>query len=506
MPIIIDFLSNASAFLRGTKDVEEALDDVADSLDDVARDSKRTGDNLADGIEDAGRDITRSNERVEASFRGLADTAKKESKQAGDALGREVKDGTSRAKEGVDEFGREAQSTLKETGASFDGTVESGVDAIQEIGANALAGFGAAGVGIGLALAATIGIAISEGQKAADAINQAKERAGELANELGAVDGDLSRIDLGGKFREWGVEIADSREFFEIWQDSAKTNLDIAAEAARRAGGDFTTYFRAMSGLDADDAKKALADNAAAIEANQARIQKLRDDNPLASIFSAAVIADIDNQNGKIAENSKAIEAANAVTADAVATNERLTQATRQETEAAAAAQAAQDLRTQQISSLDAAYDDAAGSVEDYVNKETGIFDTAAYITAMQAREQALLDYQTTLETSSLSPQAKAFIDAQGVDAAATFLAGYASANPEQQAELNRIWTEGGSTASGAFTESLKNGIPGTIPGPTIVPGVDTSAYEAFKRRVQSGALDIAVSVGVAGRTGRAIQ
>jgi hypothetical protein len=144
--------------------------------------------------------------------------------------------------------------------------------------------------------------------------------------------------------------------------------------------------------------------------------------------------------------------------------------------EAAAAAQLAADagltayqLKADLIGQVNDAYDEAAGSVTDYINTETGVFDTAAYITAMQQREQALRDYQTTLASVDLSPEAIKFITSQGQEAAASFLQGYKNATPAQRAELNRIWTAAGQDDSAAYSDTLATAFEGaSVTGPEV--------------------------------------
>ena len=126
------------------------------------------------------------------------------------------------------------------------------------------------------------------------------------------------------------------------------------------------------------------------------------------------------------------------------------------------------------ISQIDSAYDEAAGSVSDFVDKESGVFDVTAYIASMQAREQALKDYQSTLAGSGLSSEARTFLNSQGEEAAAQLLAGYKAAGPDQKKELARIWSEAGETSSGEYTTELQKGIPKTVPGPSVTPKVLT--------------------------------
>ncbi|MBU4213836.1 MAG: hypothetical protein KJ792_04175, partial [Actinobacteria bacterium] len=62
MPIKISIIDDVGAFLKGAGRVETALDDVAGSLDDVAREAQRTGTKAADALGDAGKDMARTTE------------------------------------------------------------------------------------------------------------------------------------------------------------------------------------------------------------------------------------------------------------------------------------------------------------------------------------------------------------------------------------------------------------------------------------------------------------
>jgi hypothetical protein len=134
--------------------------------------------------------------------------------------------------------------------------------------------------------------------------------------------------------------------------------------------------------------------------------------------------------------------------------------------------------KAEMVNAVNESYDALAGSVEAYTNQETGLFDTGAYITAMQEREQALKDYQNTLTTSGMSPEAQEFLNSQGQEAAATMLKGYQAAGPEAKAELDRIWKEASKTASGSVKTNL-DGVVDTKRTAKIEATADTATAEA---------------------------
>lgn len=470
--LTLDIGANTREVVRGAKDTAEALEDVSDSLDDLAKDADKAGDKLGDSIEDGAKDAEKSVDRLERSFRELATAGRKSGGDAGEGIKRGVKGGADDGKKAIGEMGDEALQEAREMGASF-GSVEDALDSVQSVISNMFSGFGPAGIVAGVAAAAGIGVLMAQATTAAEAINTAKEKTGELALAIVDAGGDIKKVDIGSMMRDWGVEIVDNKEAWEFWQEGAVSNLDRARKVAKETGVDFKTMFRAMSGQDPKAAIEALDGIDRQIERNADRLAKMRAEDPLSSIFGAGAIADIDNSNQALRENKKQIELLSGSREDAVKDAKALEDATRSETAALEASTAAEDAKAARIATIDSAYDDAAAATDDYINAESGLFDTGAYITAMQAKEQALKDYQETLATSPLTPAAKAFLDSQGAESAATFLAGYKAATPAQQAELRRIWDEAGKTSSGAYTTSLKNGIPATLPGPTVKVTVD---------------------------------
>lgn len=193
MPIKIPFIAEVRNFLKGTGDVESALDDVGSSLDDMTRDAQRAGDragdsleDISDGADDAARNLDRAGETAESSLEGISDDARdagrdlerrlsdaaedagreaedmgreftdaldkvsKKSRHAGDSLSDNVTRGTRRSGEAIGEFKSEATQNIAETASSFSGEWEDAAGLVQgTLGglASAIPG------GIGLALA-----------------------------------------------------------------------------------------------------------------------------------------------------------------------------------------------------------------------------------------------------------------------------------------------------------------------------------------------------------------
>jgi len=136
------------------------------------------------------------------------------------------------------------------------------------------------------------------------------------------------------------------------------------------------------------------------------------------------------------------------------------------------------EAKAARIKTVNAAYDETAGAVDKYLDKEKN-FDPKKYLANMHAREKALAGYQDALATVNLSPEAKEFIDSQGLDAASAFLTGYKKASPRQKEELNRIWTEAGKDNSGEYLSAAQKAIDAkTVRAPEIaIPRLDVTKF-----------------------------
>lgn len=197
MAIQLDIAANTRDFQRGVQDVDKALDKVADSLDDVAKDGDK------------------ATEKLERSFKDLADSAK----DSGRDIGRGMDDGFDKAKDGAEEFKDEANSTAREAAASFDGSAESIGEALQEVAANAFAGFGPVGAAAGLAAAAGIGLAAAGFETVQEAEEESKQAAADWAEAY--IDAG-SRILDATQVVEKARDIITDPEQYKEAQDNAR--------------------------------------------------------------------------------------------------------------------------------------------------------------------------------------------------------------------------------------------------------------------------------------------
>jgi hypothetical protein len=451
--LTLDIAANSGDFIRATKDVDKALDGVADSLDDAARDGEQ------------------ATERVEDSFRELARAAERETKRAADDMSRNIDRGAAHASESMSEVKSEALANASETFSSFEGDAQSFADGIQGALGGLIVGLSgnlpaAAAVAAGALGVGLISAALGQSEEQAEALRQ---KVSELTAEF---------IEAGPGGRRSADQFVEALRELATESDRGRANLVDMKIAAEDLGVPLDDIARAY--LEGGEPLDQLIEKTEALlkaeERRTARPGGRRAENDL----QEASINNLEDELRLYREQAQAIEAAQDAQLLYLETGVSEFEA-----------------KVSLIETVDQAYDDAAGSTDDFVNAETGLFDTDAYITAMQQREQALRDYQTTLTSSDLSTEAKAFLNEQGAEAAALMLAGYASAEPAQRAELNRIWSEAGKSNSGTYVDTLTKEVTGAqIGAPTVAfdPVTDAQNYlAAVQRELRRNPLSVTV-------------
>lgn len=236
MAINVDLVADASKAIKEAGNLGEALDDVADNLEDVGRAGKTIDDKVTD------------------AFRGMA----AEAKESGKKIGSSVKDGTDKAGEGLDELKNESAGTAREAAASF-ASIEDAAGALQEVAANAFVGFGPAGMAAGVVAAAGIGLAISALTDHADKVNENKEKMLGLAQTIRDNGGALREGDYIAAMEDYGYAIQDTKEWFEILQKDAVSGFDKIRDIADKTALSTQDVFKGGFG-DADQARETLKD------------------------------------------------------------------------------------------------------------------------------------------------------------------------------------------------------------------------------------------------------
>ena len=407
--IVINFLSDVRDFLRGTGDVEEALDDVVDSLEDVSKEGDQAAEKLADSFKDNMKEVSRA------------------AREAGDGIGSDLNRGTKRAKEGLGELKDEANSTAKESAASFDGSAESIVDSFQEIAANAFAGFGPAGAIAGLAAAAGIGVASAAILDAEEKAKAAKDRVGELGLAIIESGADVAGVNA----------FKDALEGIITNADDAAVKVDDLRKLTKKYGDQVPSVaeFATAYAGNADAIESVTEQLEAAIKAEEDKTFKTKAGADASRDKQEAYQGEIDKLQGIQEEAELAAQI---------------------EEEWLAAGGAEAQAKADAIGTINAAYDDVVGSILDYKDEETGLLDTQAFIDAIKARQDQLKQYQTDLASMGLTTEQKAALDDMGIEAASAYLEGIKSGTPEQSAFLKKSLTEAAKDSSGVAKKEIE--------------------------------------------------
>ncbi len=427
-PFKIDLVGDARGFLRAGRDVADQLEQVADSLDQVATESKAGADTL------------------ETKFTDAYKTVRTESSKTGKAIGDDIHDGTRKAAEGVDDFKGEAKSSAKEAAASFSGEFSDVGDLIQEVLANAFEGFGPAGLAAGAAAAAGIGLLIKGLQDAADAAAATKQATIDLAGELADVKGNPAALDWAAKLRTQLSEIVDTKEWWEFWQDQPKTRLEQWSKAAKQYGLSIADMARSSTGdmgalervtRQLDEQINRLNATYVQTAGGGAEWQAAQPD--LAAL--TALRDELTRQAGSVAAASDMYRTM----------QEAIGGVTTTTTETLPAASTATSDYTRAVQT---ALDGAGQSWEDYITK--GKVNLAEYNKAIESERAAIVKYESNLRTASqaLSGEALAYIQALG-PAAAPLLQAYIDAPLAQKQRTAANWAVLGRTAKDSFIADL---------------------------------------------------
>lgn len=430
--IVINFLSDVRDFLRGTENVEDALDDVADSLEGVAKDGDKAAEKLSDSFRDNIKEVSRA------------------AREAGDGIGSDLNKGFKKAGEGAEALSENSKSNAKEVAASFDGSIESIADGFQGLAAEAFEGFGPAGLAAGALVAAGIGLATAEIQRNEEAAKLAKERTIELGRafiESGAGVAGLESFNEQLKLIISNADDAPKKleEIQKLAKDFPDLADDISTMAVAFAGNEDATKAMIKQLDEAAKAERAYADNVAEGDTyHESRAQTL------------------EKEKAKLEQVQKATE-----------------DAARIEQEWLASGGAESQAKADAIGVINAAYDEAVYAVDNFKNAETGIYDLDAYAQSIRDREQLLIDYQTSLAESGLTTDQKAALNEMGVEQANAILKGLK--DPGVSDETKKTIKNGLKTASQEGSGVAKKEIEDAFKKPVsaqVKVDADTSAAQ----------------------------
>lgn len=464
--ISLDFAADVSGFLRGAGDVERAMEDVGDSLDGLQEESGDAARALQDDLDKIAKEADDTADKTERSFRDAFDAVKRES----DDAGRKTRESFDEAGRGAEDFKDEAASSAREGAASFSGEFEDVADYVQETLANALSGFGPVGAAAGLAAAAGLGILISTLQNSAEAAEESKQRVIDLADQIREVDGDLSRLDLDQIFLDWSSEISDTKQWFELWQDAPKTNIEQLATAADELGLSLGYLRAALADVDGPEA---------------ARVTELLDERLGTGLGTVIGSTDettqaLQNLRTEIAEGNldldKAVELYG-LQAEALDENAARLDYVRETTET-------------YNDSVQGALESAGEAWEQYV--DNGVIDLDAYAQAMEDQIASVGRYEENMVSASerLTTEALGYLQSLGYEAA-PLLQAFVDAPLAEQERLAGIWDQLGQSAVDGFSEGAAGLSDAAANAATTAS--ETAPPVVFKTAVDEGSLQAAL-------------
>lgn len=228
--IEVGIASETKAFKQGVETgIISPLEDALSTLDDLG---KAKG---PQALEKALKDVQAETERLKKETARTADDIDKQYRQSYKKVGDNAKDAFKRAERGAEDFKSEASQSMRETAASIS-SVEDGLDAVQEIAANAFSGFGPAGVAAGLVAATGIGF-ISE------ALGNASEAADETKARIRSMYEDAA-----SEGRSFLDEAQINAEALSIIYDEDQSRYNTAMKDSRELGLPWQELVRAMAG------------------------------------------------------------------------------------------------------------------------------------------------------------------------------------------------------------------------------------------------------------------
>jgi hypothetical protein len=457
---------------------QRSLDDLADQgrkLDELGRDADQASRKLdglgkdakgsAGDVEKLGHDVKATAGKVDSAFDQIAKASKSAS--------RDVDHEMDKAGKGVDDFKDEANSSAKEAAASFTGSFDDVASTVQEIAANAFAGFGPLGAAAGLAAAAGIGFLVTS-------ITEAKERVKELAAGLtdlrisGEFDDQAARIRaVLDQLKDDGdlVRFKDAADSAGIsWNEYVRALANGGPEADRvlaklqpliDAGGGFNVMFTKAGGGANDltnrlkDQQAALGDSQTATEAYQGALEGLD-----AADDAAASVTGLSDALEGFTDSAGVYQ-------DTLAAKEEAERKT---------AQATAD-----------ATKDQKDSWEDYAKDVDVSVDE--YLAALEKQVKAQEDWAsnlTKLAKRGVSDGVLAELEKMGPEGA-PLVAKLTSASDAELAKLVSLYARKGKDATGEMQDALAAGKPG-------IAGEVQDVRDDMKRRL-SGRIDVPVGV-----------
>jgi hypothetical protein len=158
------------------------------------------------------------------------------------------------------------------------------------------------------------------------------------------------------------------------------------------------------------------------------------------------------------------------------------------------------------INQIDAAYDEAVFSVDNFLNAETGVYDLDAYAASIEERGRLLQEYQTNLAESGLTTEQKSALNELGVDQANAILKGLADPGVSQATKdtikkgLGEASKEGSGVAQDELKEAFKDPIEAKIEAVADTVAAEKALDKVIKERTAK------IKVEFVDRTGKRVD
>lgn len=229
--IEIGIASETRAFKQGVESgVVAPVEDAVDKLEQLGK--TRGPEQLEEGL----RDAQDASTKLQREVRDTANEIEKRFREAYRDLANASDDGTRRAVRGFDDLRDESKQTLRETAASVK-DVSDGLDAVQEIAANAFVGFGPAGFLAGATAASGIGLiseALRISQEATDELKRRFASMYQQATEDGRAFLDEAQIQAA----TLDIIFGDNQDVYRQAQKDARELGLSTQEVVRALAGD----------------------------------------------------------------------------------------------------------------------------------------------------------------------------------------------------------------------------------------------------------------------------
>jgi hypothetical protein len=243
--IKIPFLADVTAFLSGTKEVTESLEDVADSLDDISTAGADVDVKVGGDLQDVARAADDSAEKISRSFKEAFKDVEAAGRTSSKKVKADVDDVGVKGSATLREFSAEAKANVSETVSSFDGSASSAVDAVQGTFGGLVSALGPAGVVGAAVVGVGIGLARNMFGKSQEAAEAFRGRVLEIFEELRTSAGDISP-----EFKSDALAgiLSDAKQLREAFDVESIEDFKGVLDATGLSVGQLQTYFSGLTG------------------------------------------------------------------------------------------------------------------------------------------------------------------------------------------------------------------------------------------------------------------